>query len=175
MIDAASCRTTAGMARKVPQSPTPAQVAAQANEYLDAAREHLARLQPLHDSADYALCIYVAGLSVKCLLRAYRYRTDPRFSARHDLTEVAKASGFTNLFPAGKGLAAYRAALEGIRVIWSSNDRFRPVSSVRRQLKVLGFDRRHKGDFLRRVSANAVGYATLLVTLGDRQWTRKPD
>ena len=161
------------MARQ-PRSPTAARITAQANEYLRTAREHWARLQPLHESGDYALCIYAAGLSVECLLRAYRHRIDPQFSARHDLRELARESGFTNLFPAGSGLADPMAALEGISVIWSSNDRFRPASFLRGRLKDLGFDRKYRGNFLRRVAADAVGYATLLVTLGDRQWTRKP-
>ena len=160
------------MARQL-QSPTPAQVAAQANQYLDAAREHLARLQPLHDAADYALCIYVAGLAVECLLRAYRHRVDPKFSARHDLIVLAKESGFAVLFPAGKGSAAYLSALTNVGLIWSSNDRFRPESALRRRLKDLGLDRGRKGDWLRELSARAVKDATLLVDLGDQQWTRK--
>ena len=156
------------MARK-PRSPTPAQVAAQANEYLDAAREHLGRLQPLHDAGDYALCLYFAGLSIECALRAYRHRIDPQFSARHDLADLAKAAVYHDCYPA-KRHDEMAAAMTQMAGIWSSNDRFRPTAAVRGRLRRLGYGQGRRRDFLRDVASTTMNHALMLVGTGIAKW-----
>lgn len=61
--------------------------------YKAAAEEHVWVARELYNGRRFVLGAYIAGLAVECLLRAYRYRRDPEFNARHDLFVLYKASG----------------------------------------------------------------------------------
>jgi hypothetical protein len=49
------------------------------------------------DGASYALAIYVGGLAVECLLRAYKTRRDASFDQRHDLLRLFSDSGMLSV------------------------------------------------------------------------------
>ena len=49
------------------------------------------------EGSSYALAIYVGGVAVECLLRAYKGRRDPTFDERHDLLRLFAASGILRL------------------------------------------------------------------------------
>jgi hypothetical protein len=67
--------------------------------YRAAALEHILVAEELHERRHDVLSYYAAGLAVKCMLRAYRYRVDRQFEERHDLYELAKAGRFFELVP----------------------------------------------------------------------------
>ena len=96
------------------------------------------------EGASYALSMYVAGLSVECLLRAFKMLRDATFDERHDLMRLFKASGMLNVDPAvlrAKGLAEsqvqhhhreLQAALAVVYDLWSNDYRFASEDRLRR-------------------------------------------
>jgi HEPN domain-containing protein len=64
-----------------------------AEEYYRAAVERMRQARAIHNSgANYALAMYVSGLAVECMLRAFRWRKDRSFEGRHDLEDLLKSS-----------------------------------------------------------------------------------
>ena len=45
------------------------------------------------EGSSFALAIYVGGVAVECLLRAFKGRRDPTFDEKHDLLKLFAASG----------------------------------------------------------------------------------
>lgn len=62
-------------------------------EYYRAALERMRQAREIHNSgASYALAMYVSGLAVECILRAFRWQNDRLFEGRHDLEDLLKSS-----------------------------------------------------------------------------------
>src|SRR5690349_1773952 len=88
------------------------------------------------EGASFALAIYVGGLAVECLLRAFKARHDPMFDERHNLLRLFAASGMLRVdrdrLRAGNWtdaqidahLRALRAAVNNVYRLWSNNYRF---------------------------------------------------
>jgi len=137
--------------------------------YREAAAEHFGRMGRAYDQDDFAWALFVAGLAVENLFRAYHLRVAREFDARHGLRDLARASKFADAVPPRQA-EAYAAALGRVAAAWSSNDRFRPEAGVRRRLKRLNLDRGVKGDFLKEVARRPVSDATLIVSIGVKRW-----
>lgn len=73
-----------------------------AETYCAAAKEHLERAFFLHESEQYFLAHYTAGLAVECHLRAYLTLITDQFDARHDPRVLAKESNFYRIVPRGQ-------------------------------------------------------------------------
>src|SRR5580704_17999893 len=68
--------------------------------YFPTATQRIRQAQHLYEEGDsFALAIYIGGLAVECLLRAYKGRRDPTFDERHDLARLFKASGMLDIDP----------------------------------------------------------------------------
>lgn len=91
-----------------------------AEVYRTVAAEHIRALPSLYDHGQYVLCLYVSGLAVEAIFRAYRGRFDPSFDARHNLHELAKASRFVEIIPLGQ-IGRYSADLLEVATRWSNN------------------------------------------------------
>jgi hypothetical protein len=62
--------------------------------YFQTATQRMRQAQHLYaEGASFALAVYVGGLAVECLLRAFKGRRDPTFDERHDLLRLFAASG----------------------------------------------------------------------------------
>jgi hypothetical protein len=141
-----------------------------ADVYKVAGVERAGALQALYDAGQYVLAIYVAGVAVESMLRAYRVKVDPAFSSRHDLYELANEARFVEHVPAG-ARENYAADLTAVALRWANNHRYRSESALRKRLKAANLDRRVKGDFLKENARLAVNASLNLVTLGERRWT----
>jgi hypothetical protein len=138
--------------------------------YLDAAREHIPVAVELYDAAHYVLSVYVAGLAVECMLRAYRMRQCAEFDARHDLLELYRISKFADVLPE-KRIAEYTALLGNVAFAWSNAHRYRSEKSMRAVWKRMRLDRSvRRGDFVKELTRRAVHAAAELVTLGVQRW-----
>jgi hypothetical protein len=140
-----------------------------AEDYLGAAREHADRARKLYSMDWYVLAHYVAGLSVECLLRAYRCRITTIFDERHDLWALAKTSGFLNIVPDNQR-PTINAALGEVVSRWQNDHRYRSEESLRRFLKEKKLYLRIKGDFVKENSRRIVNAAFDLVNIGDKAW-----
>jgi len=60
-------------------------VGLRSDSYYTAARERIKEAQFLLENRYYTLAMYISGLAVECILRAFRLLKDPTFDERHDL------------------------------------------------------------------------------------------
>lgn len=137
--------------------------------YKAAALERTGALQQLYDEQEHVLAIYVAGVAVEALFRAYRVDVDPEFRARHALYELAKESRFAERVPAA-AFDKYSADLGAVASRWSNSHRYRSADALLRFLKRGRLDRGIKGDPLKENARRAINAAMDLVTLGVRLW-----
>jgi hypothetical protein len=141
--------------------------------YLEAAKERAGLLQFLYDADDYVVALYIAGVAVESMFRAFRARIDPRFDSRHDLYRLAADSRFASGVPASLA-DQYAADLGTLAVRWSNSHRYRSEAAARRYLKRARLDRGIKGDFLKENARLSVSAAIRLVSLGANIWMLKP-
>ena len=141
----------------------------EANTYRVAAEEHVTVANRLYDMNRFVLAAYVAGLAVECILRAYRYRINPQFDARHSLNLLYKAARFAEFIPAGKQVEI-SAALGDVVTRWSNDHRYRSEAALRSFFKRANLHRGIKGDFVKENTRRIVNAATTIVILGVSRW-----
>lgn len=110
---------------------------------------------------------YVAGLAVECILRAYRYRIDPAFTARHDLRALYAESRFGERL-APEDAQRILAALAEVITRWSNSHRYRSEAALREYLRRAGLN--GKGKFVKESSRRIVNAALMLVDQGALRW-----
>ncbi len=106
------------------------------HEYRRASHEKFGAASDAFLSGHYAVSHYLAGVSVECMLRAFRWAIDPRFDAKHDLKELTKKSGVLIRLPAAKQ-AGVRDALNAMAVRWSVSHRYAPEDRLETYLKLI--------------------------------------
>ncbi|MBI3412183.1 MAG: hypothetical protein HY040_27955 [Planctomycetes bacterium] len=155
--------------------------------YFRAALERMRQAQLLYrQDESFALAMYVAGVAIECLLRAFKGRKSGVFDERHDLRLLFHASGIIKIGidgPHAKGLTekdleVYRrelqAALLEICLLWSNDLRFASEDRLRSHLKKQGsFRKRLKGDMLKAMALKLLQNAQLFIDRGARLWIRQ--
>ena len=137
--------------------------------YRATALERAGALAGLYAARQYGLAVYVAGVAVEAMFRAYRMAISPEFSSRHDLSELAKESRFAERVPAALQ-ERYAALLGSVAVRWSNNHRYRSEAAMRSFFKRAHLDRKIKGDFLKENARIIINASVELVAIGDRAW-----
>jgi hypothetical protein len=140
-----------------------------ADDYLAAAQDHAVALSSVYTHGDYALTIYVAGVAVECLFRAFREKKGLPFRSDHPLSDMAAEAGFPDIIPE-RQRERFGAAMGDLIVRWRNSHRFRSNQAMRRFLKGLRLDRRLKGDFLKENARLVSSSAIDLVSLGVQRW-----
>jgi hypothetical protein len=134
------------------------------------------------DGASYALAIYVGGVAVECLLRAFKGRRDPTFDERHDLLRLFKASGilavdWEKLNKNGwtdRQIEAHwtslNRAINEIYPVWSNTYRFASEERLATHLKKITAYEKIKGDYLKEITRRFLNSVQLLIDKGAVQW-----
>lgn len=143
----------------------------QAENYLIAGNEHLAAAQHLYQAGRFVLSNYVAGLSVECVLRAYRHMIDPAFDSGHDLLQLHQSSKFETAVPENLKIRV-GIAITTVVALWANDHRFASERWLRAKLKRMKLDRGIRGDFLKERTRQLINAATDVVTIGVVEWTR---
>ena len=138
-----------------------------AETYRAAAQEHSTLASELNDAGRYVMAHYVAGLAVECVFRAYRYRIDPVFDARHGLEALYAAANFGAVVSPDQKASVDAALTEVVRR-WSSNHRFRSEKALREYLRQANIGR--SGKFVRESSRRIVNAALIIVNQGELHW-----
>jgi hypothetical protein len=138
--------------------------------YLTAAQEWLGTVESLYYRGFYTLALYVAGVAVESMFRAYRCRIDPVFDSRHNLYELAKAARFIEIVPATR-LDEYDSALSKVATRWTNNHRYRSDAAMRAFFRRAQLSRGIKGDFLKENCRRAIDGAFVLIRIGAEKWT----
>ncbi|MFC1600791.1 HEPN domain-containing protein [Candidatus Sumerlaeota bacterium] len=137
--------------------------------YLEASAFRIETARQLHEKGRYSAAIYLAGVSIECLLRAFITREDPQFDQRHDLRELYKKAQLQALIRPAKRRQA-DAWLGDVWTRWKNNYRFASDDRMRTVFRDLQHNRGIKGDFLKENSRIVVEAAYQLRTLGERRW-----
>jgi hypothetical protein len=158
--------------------------------YFQAALERIAQAHSLHRlGSRFALAMYVAGVAVECMLRAFRLKRDPTFEERHDIVRLFKASGMLEIDPAAwrrQGLSEVqaesyarelRAAVNEIALLWSNDYRYASESRLRSHLqKEARLRSGVRGDLLKANAQRLLNAAQTFIDKGYLLWnsSRKP-
>lgn len=113
--------------------------------------------------------IYVAGVAVECMLRAYRMKRDPEFDSRHDLADLLRASGFVDFVPE-KRIPEIAAALADVWSRWKNEYRHACDRRVSSDLKRRGLTDGIRCDQLKECARTVVERAFELVNVGAARW-----
>ena len=140
-------------------------------QYMEASAFRIESARQMHDHARYSVAIYLAGISVECLLRAFITRKTCEFDARHDLQELFKQAALEDLIPHKRRREA-GAWLGTVWARWKNNYRYVSDDRLRSEFKRLKHDRGIHGDFLKENSRYVVNCAYELRTIGELQWRR---
>lgn len=156
--------------------------------YYRAALERMTQAQLLYrHQASYAVAMYVAGVAVECMLRAFKGRKDSVFHEKHDLPQLFRASGILEVKQATQSgtsvtetqIGIYRrtlqAAMIDISILWSNDYRYASEDRLRAHLrKKVGLRTGIKGDILKANAVRLLNAAQTFVDKGSRLWNLYP-
>lgn len=141
----------------------------EATDYVDAAKERLAEANLLYEKAHYALALYIAGVAMESLLRAYIFRLEPKLEAAHNLRMLFNASRLHAFItqPEHKQIGT---AVTDLFKRWRNDLRYTSNDRLRRRLKRDKLDRGIRGDFLKENCRLAIAAATIVIKIGVPKW-----
>jgi len=141
----------------------------EAADYFAAAKERLDEANLLYEKAHYALALYVAGVAVESLLRAYTFRLEPKLEAAHNLELLLEASNLVSFMTKIEG-KQIGAEISNLYDRWKNDLRYTSNHRLRRRLKKLKLDRGIRGDFLKENCRIAIEAAKIIIKIGAAKW-----
>jgi len=151
--------------------------------YFQTATQRIRQAQYLYrEGSSYALAIYVGGVAVECLLRAFKGRRDPTFDEKHHLLRLFAASGMLRIDRdklLAKGwtdaqidehLHTLKVAVNEIFRLWANNYRFASEERLRSHLKQITSHQRIQGDYLKEQARQFLNSAQKFIDKGVVQW-----
>lgn len=142
------------------------------DDYIDGASERIRAARAMYEEYRFVDAIYLAGVAVECILRAFASDEDDEFEGRHDLRRLMKVTTLER-FVGEKQRQAISAALGDVWARWKNNYRYVADSRLRSEIKRLQLDRGIKGDALKENARVALENAYTLVNKGTFQWKKK--
>jgi HEPN domain-containing protein len=154
-----------------------------AEHYYRAACERIADARVLYDKGRHGLCLYVSGLAVECLLRAFVWKKSRVFDGRHDLMKLLRESGVLRLQIARlerQGLEPeqiqqtvvdFHTACETVIRLWENDYRFADESQIRGRLRDAGQLVGVKGDAVKANARRTWSAAMKVIETGRVLWT----
>ncbi|HEY2154426.1 MAG TPA: HEPN domain-containing protein [Isosphaeraceae bacterium] len=157
-----------------------------AEDYLSAATERLEEARSVYDDSGangrYVLAIYLAGVAVECVLRAFIIKKGRPMDTGHDLVALFVQSGLGEPLdpkaPASRRdrIEARRGELSGsiagIKYRWSNNLRYTSRKRYVRHLRDAGQLGKHRGDELKENARQVIEAAVTVVTHGVKVWQK---
>jgi hypothetical protein len=155
-----------------------------ADHYFRASVERMSQAHHLYREGigRYALAMYVAGLAVECLLRAYMVKRKREFESRHDLLLLFKESGVLDVNPdklKARGLTdeqiqehqkVLKASVNTVFTLWRNNYRFASEARLLAHLKKMKLYQGKKGDLLKAKAYDLLKAAQGFIEKGVLQW-----
>lgn len=149
-----------------------------AEHYFRAALERIEEARVLYTAERYGLSLYVSGLAAECIFRAFYWRRNPVFDARHDLLHLFKLSGIgmahqqrlldrgVDALQARQAMIELAAARDTLVRLWNNDYRFAPEAQLRGRLRKLGVLGRSAGNQLKPVAISLYNAAKTLIDTG---------
>ena len=144
-----------------------------AEHYRAASRERIAAARNEYEAERYADCIYLSGLAVESMLRAYRCRKNSEFDSRHDLADLLKSSGLEGFVPK-KRRQQVAALLGEVWSRWKNNYRFASNDRLATAFRDLGLFHGLSGNPLKANALTILESGFELVGIGDSRWQLTP-
>ena len=141
----------------------------EAVDYFTAAKERLDEANLLFEKTRYALALYVAGVAVESLLRAYAFRLESQLDAAHNLKLLLDVSNLQSLATPTESQQVFTAIDELYRR-WRNDLRYTSNDRLRRRLKKDKLDRGIRGDFLKENCRIALENAANILKIGVATW-----
>lgn len=140
-----------------------------ATEYRDAALERMRDARELKRLERYPLAMYVAGVAVECMLRAFRHRDRPHDS-HHDVVALLAVCDRERL--GEPAWAKLRGHVQTVHLLWLNNFRYKDALRMRKHLNDLEYYERVKrdSDTLKVACIELTEAALGIVTIGDARW-----
>lgn len=152
--------------------------------YFQTATQRMRQAQHLYqEGSSFALAIFVGGVAVECLLRAFKGRRDPAFDEKHNLLRLFAASGMLRLDTTklramnwtdaqiDAHLRTLQVAVDEIFRLWANNYRFASEERLRSHLKkITGYQQKIKGDYLKEQARKFLNSAQKFMDKGVVQW-----
>jgi hypothetical protein len=153
------------------------------DHYFQTAIQRMRQAQHLYqEGSSFALAIYVGGVAVECLLRAFKGRRDPTFDEKHHLLRLFAASGMLRVDRAklrakhwtdvqiDGHLRTLQVAVNEIFRLWANNYRFASEERLRSHLKQITGHQKIKGDYLKEQARQFLSSAQKFIDKGVVQW-----
>lgn len=134
------------------------------------------------DGSSFALAIYVGGVAVECLLRAFKGRRDPTLDERHNLIRLFAASGMLRIdrerlharqwtdAQIDSHLSNLKSAANEIFRVWANHYRFASEERLRSHLKQLTGYQKIKGDYLKEQARRFLNSVQNFIEMGIMLW-----
>ena len=155
-----------------------------AEQYYQASLERMVQRHTIYrEGAAFALAMYCGGLAVESLLRAFRWKEDPSFEGRHDLSELLTASRLLKIddeFMRRQGASEdairksglkLRKAMNDVMILWHNNLRFASENGLKAFLHRRGRLQGLKGDPLKKNALDLLVAAQAVIERGVVLWT----
>lgn len=142
------------------------------DRYIEAPPQRTDAARTLYGDQRYTEAVYLAGVAVECVLRAFAQDGGEAFDARHDLRLLFKAATLER-FVGEKQRQIVSVALGEVWARWKNNYRYAPEEGMRKELKRLKLDRGIKGDALKETARVTIENALIVVNKGTFQWKNK--
>lgn len=146
------------------------------DDYMQAAEERLRAGQLLYQQCQghYVDALYLCGVAVECVLRAFGHELGSDFIGRHDLPQLAGPAVVERIVGSSREQRLkFTAALGDVWARWKNNYRYVPRARVEAELRKLQLHRGIDGDFVKENARVALEGATLIVNRGKYRWTLK--
>jgi len=138
-------------------------------DHFEAALERRETARRLLAAGDFVPAIYLAGVAVESLLRAFRPAVaEAGFTGRHDLPRLLEESDLEVPPPRRR---AFGAAFGDLWMRWKNDYRYCSADRLERRYRKLGL-RAKRGDTLEANARIAVNAAFTVVSLGASEWKR---
>jgi hypothetical protein len=151
--------------------------------YFETATQRMRQAHFLYEEdLSFALAIYVGGVAVECLLRAFKGRRDPTFDEKHHLLRLFAASGMLRIdrnklraknwteAQIDDHLRTLQVAVNDIFKLWANNYRFACEERLRSHLKKITGYQKIKGDYLKEQARRFLNSVQKFVEKGVVQW-----
>ena len=138
-------------------------------EYLAAAKDSLDAAGKLHREGLYTTAHYLCGLSVECILRAYRWKLQTPWDGRHNIQLLFKESQFDQLIPS-KRYKEFDEAFQYVVLSWSNSHRYMSAPRLEKYLNTASMIRNIRGHKIKAHSAQMLSYTLTIVDLGVAKW-----
>jgi hypothetical protein len=93
------------------------------DDYISGASERVGAASTMYTEYRFVDAIYLAGVAVECVLRAFASEETDEFDARHDLSRLVKAATIER-FVGEKQRQTISAALGEVWARWKNNYRY---------------------------------------------------